>query len=185
MIRDPQSISTVFTGLSKRRQGGRSLRFRLGSSPCHCFAPAFKKASFTTSAYTWCQGRFAVQPKNYNSNLSLMSFSLNISKGDATPNHQRCTKPIIWLLSLQQEQWQHGPDGPGGLTRFIDHQRRKICTSGDILKRKKPPLAGAVRSIRKRLWDGKMTGEVRGRESPLRFCYPTRILMQRSLLGST
>jgi hypothetical protein len=32
---------------------------------------------------------------------------------------------------------------------------------------------------------GKMTGKVRGGEALLRFCYPTGILMQRSMLGST
>lgn len=43
MIRDPQAIATLFTGLPKRRQGGRELRFGLGSSSCHGFAPACNK----------------------------------------------------------------------------------------------------------------------------------------------
>src|SRR6266702_2751298 len=43
MIRDPQTIATLFTGLPKRRQGGCELRFGLGCSPCHRVPPACNK----------------------------------------------------------------------------------------------------------------------------------------------
>ncbi len=43
MIGDPPPISALFTGLPKRGQRGGQLRFRLGSSPRHCSAPACKK----------------------------------------------------------------------------------------------------------------------------------------------
>jgi len=43
MIRDPQTIATLFTGLPKRRQGGPELRFGLGCSPRHRVPPACNK----------------------------------------------------------------------------------------------------------------------------------------------
>jgi hypothetical protein len=49
MIGDPPPISALFTGLPKRGQ----LRFRLGSSPRHCYAPACKnRISYKTPSST-------------------------------------------------------------------------------------------------------------------------------------
>src|SRR6266699_6959883 len=63
VICHPQAVSALFTGLPKRRQGGCELRFGSRGSSRHRFCSCCKKASFSTSAYTYCQGKFSVQRK--------------------------------------------------------------------------------------------------------------------------
>lgn len=46
VVRDPQAIATLFTGLPKRRQGGRELRFGLRSSSRHGFPPVLNTGQF-------------------------------------------------------------------------------------------------------------------------------------------
>src|SRR5258708_5966631 len=65
MIRDPQAIATLFTGLPKRRQGGPELRFGLGCSPRHRVPPACNKGQhYHLNVHLVSSGVFRSAEKN-------------------------------------------------------------------------------------------------------------------------
>jgi hypothetical protein len=131
VIGHPQAVSAVFTGLAKRRQGGAE--FRLGSrgSSRHRLCSYCNKASFSTSAYTCRQGKFAVQRlfAEWQSLLEACSFIGAVPGYFTLASRQDCHS-AAFFSSPGRKRWGGVADRSTAQSRSAASSRRATPSPG-------------------------------------------------------